>query len=303
MKIQVKDVDWSRLRNRKTLRQYESPIARRSRESTPTHVVASLDLDDDEWEEFVSNLTGDYAWLVLPEETPTSSDYRNAVKVMGPDRTIYVEPKGSSVICVGFPKEKACSTSPESPKPPSETTSTGGPTSTTTSTEQETPSPRSEPLSDAPTATKPGDASPTAAKSAETAAETPAPEPAVQEKKATVPAAPPASLPDSLEGMLSKSLGSTPELGTTSDPSSLPKSNPETKAPSSTSSTPAATGSPMRSDETSETGSTPSIDTECESPGCKNMVTPEEIEELKRTAAWEWKGPTYHKILCDDCLW
>lgn len=191
MNLELRQIQWSQIANQRLLAQHETAALKTGLLLEPTYIVTRLDLDDEEWEEFTTNLTEFRLWLEgqggngIQDEV----EYRKAVKVSGPDRTIYIDPQGGAhARHVGFPQEEPCpAKSPTSPKKTSKAASTGG-----KATPRRT---RNRKGSSARSAAKNGANSPTPVATAATDVEATAIGPAVPLEVSTVPVAAPATPP------------------------------------------------------------------------------------------------------------
>ena len=111
MKQKLQKAMISRLSNRKSLAEHEAAINEEEFTEERVNVVARVELNDYQWDEFTKSLTERRSWL---EDcggcvVGRKGIYRNVVCVVG-RRTIYVDPNGLASACfVGFPppREKA----------------------------------------------------------------------------------------------------------------------------------------------------------------------------------------------------
>ena len=190
MNLELKQIEWSQVANQRLLVQHEKAAIKTGLSLELTHIVVRLDLDDEEWEDFTTNLTSFRLWLEGQGGNGIQDEvhYRKAVKVSGPERTIYIDPQGGAhAHFVGFPQEESCPVeTPTSPAKNSKAASTGAQTTRRT---------RSRKDSAARSAAKNGASTPTSAAPAPRVAETTAIEPDVPVEASTVPAAPPAAKP------------------------------------------------------------------------------------------------------------
>ena len=184
MNLELKQIEWSQVANQRLLVQHEKAAIKTGLSLELTHIVVRLDLDDEEWEDFTTNLTSFRLWLEGQGGNGIQDkvEYRKAVKVSGPDRTIYIDPQGGAhARFVGFPQEESCPVIiPASPAKNSKATTSGA---------RATPRSRCRKGSSARSAAKNGEEAPTPAAVAATAAETTVIEPAASVEATTVPAA------------------------------------------------------------------------------------------------------------------